>query len=217
MRYLIILFSTYLFGLSTIQKDNLHIAYDVGKMIQAKDGTTFEIALATIMLNETSGGLEVIGDKYQDIYYFLHNSHEIIIDKTSEKYIEYGGYQKKVRIHKGKLKPLEKCSLGKFQVKLSTAKMLIRKYDRLKKYRKFLNNDKKLINMLLLYDYISAEIACHYLKNRYELALKKRLSNPYMRAISAYNGGWNNIKYKKKFLKNKKLVLELIPEWSREK
>lgn len=162
-----------LFGFTIAeQESNLKVAYEVGKTIVADDGTTFEHALATIMMNETSGGIFLIGDKY----------------------------------NKGKLKKIDKCSLGPFQVKLSTAKYLIRTYPRLKQYKRYLNNDKELINILLTETEKSAEIAGMYLLDRYQTAKRRNMSQPYWRAISAYNGGWNNTKYKRKFRHNLKFV-----------
>jgi hypothetical protein len=104
MKYLITLILTtkLLFGLNQDQIRNMKIAYKVGKTIKAKDGTTFENTLASIMGAESSWGEEVIGDKY---------------DKN------------------GRLKSVYESSLGGFQIKLSTAKLTIRKYPHLmKKY-----------------------------------------------------------------------------------
>lgn len=193
-------------NLSLTQEQNIKMAYDIGKDIVAKDGMTFGYALSTVILNETSGGMALIGDKYEDIYYIIHNMVEIRIPKTRDTHMEFHGYSKKIRIHKGKLKPIDECSLGKFQVKLSTAKDMIRQYEHLAKYRRYLRDDAKLINVLLLYDKRSALIAGTYLLNRYELAQRKGLSKPYWRAISAYNGGWNNTKYKNDFKRNRKIV-----------
>ena len=210
MRYLLIfIFTVNLFGITNNQIANLKLAYKVGKNIKANDGMTFEVALSTIMLNETSGGLFVIGDRYKDIYYILHNGKEIKIKPTSKKFIIFKHYTKRVRIHKGTLKPINACSLGKFQIKLSTAKIMIKKYKFLKEYRKYLKDDTRLANLLLLYDTKSAKIAGAYLLDRYNTAKRKKLSDPYYRAISAYNGGWYNKKYILKFKKNRKLILHL--------
>lgn len=159
------------------------MAYDVGKTIVADDGTTFEHALATIMMNETSGGIFLIGDKY----------------------------------NKKKLKTIDKCSLGAFQVKLSTAKYLIKKYSRLRRFKRYLNDDKALINILLTETEKSAEIAGMYLLDRYHAAQKRNMSQPYWRAISAYNGGWNNTRYKNKFRRNLKFVKKVKAKnsWNR--
>lgn len=210
MRYLLIfIFTLNLFGVTNSQIENLKLAYDVGKTIQARDGMTFEVALSTVMMSETSGGTALIGDKYEDVYYIIHDYVEIKIKPTSNKFVLFKNYNKKVRIHKGKLKPIEECSLGKFQVKLSTAKAMIKKYDFLKGYRKYLKDDAKLVNILLLFDTKSAKIAGAYLLDRYNLAKKKKLSDPYYRAISAYNGGWNNERYVSKFKENRTLILFL--------
>jgi len=99
----------------------------------------------------------------------------------------------------GKLKSLYDSSLGAFQIKLSTAKFIIRKTPILMhRFHRLLKNDKVLVNLLLTEPRFSAEIAGHYLRLMYNEAKHKKLSNPYFRTISKYNGSWNNVKYYKR-------------------
>lgn len=154
--------------LSDYQYYNLKKAYNVAKLVKCQDGMTFENAIAGIMLQESSAGKELIGDKYKN----------------------------------GKLKPIYESSLGMMQIKLSTAKEIISKSKYLNSnFKHLLKNDKRLVNMLLTSSEFSALLASYYLKTYYEIAKKKGFSNPYFRAISRYNGGWNNSRYYNKVKK----------------
>lgn len=96
----------------------------------------------------------------------------------------------------GKLKNLYDSSLGAFQIKLSTAKFTIKRTPILmKRFSRIVNNDQILVNLLLTQPRFSAQIAGHYLRLMYEEATSKKLNKPYFRAISRYNGGWNNVVY----------------------
>jgi hypothetical protein len=89
------------FGLTEEQINKIQIAYNIGKTIKARDGMTFEKGLPSVMGQESSFGVYVVGDKWDN----------------------------------GKLKSLYESSLGNMQIKLSTAKITIKKYPNLmKKY-----------------------------------------------------------------------------------
>ena len=168
-----LLISVTLFALSEKQKQNIIEAYNVAKLVKAKDGFSFENTVTYIMLQESSAGLELIGDKYKN----------------------------------GKLKPLLKSSIGIMQIKVSTARETIRKTPFLKKhFSNLLTDDKRIINMLLTSSEFSSLIASHYLVRCYEEAKRKGYSNPYFRAISRYNGGWNNQTYYSKIMKRKYFI-----------
>ena len=97
-------------ALTNSQKQKIQKSYEIGKSIKASDGMTFALTLPSIMGQESSWGVENIGDKY---------------DST------------------GRLKSLYDSSLGNFQIKLSTAKLTILKYPKLrKKYGHLVNKDK---------------------------------------------------------------------------
>ncbi len=95
---IMVVLTSSLFGLNIEQTKKIKIASNIGKHIVAKDGMTFETALPSIMGQESSWGVFVIGDKW---------------DKN------------------GRLKSVYMSSLGNFQIKLSTAKLTIKKYPKL--------------------------------------------------------------------------------------
>jgi len=68
MNKLILLFllSTSLLALNSIQLAKVKTTYNIGNRIKAKDGTTFGVALASIMGQESSWGYYVIGDKIDE-------------------------------------------------------------------------------------------------------------------------------------------------------
>lgn len=51
-------------GLTLEQEEKVKIAYNIGKNIKASDGMTFGFTLPSIMGQESSWGLAIIGDKY---------------------------------------------------------------------------------------------------------------------------------------------------------
>jgi len=56
------LFITKAYALSKEQLTNLQIAYSIGKITKGKDGMTFEKAMASMMLTESSAGVNNKGD-----------------------------------------------------------------------------------------------------------------------------------------------------------
>jgi hypothetical protein len=67
MKLLLILFLTLpLFALSSEQAHKLQVAYYIGTLVKTSDGFSFEKTLCAIMLQESSAGEELIGDKYAD-------------------------------------------------------------------------------------------------------------------------------------------------------
>jgi len=94
--------------LTAIQIKKIQDVYTIGKTIVASDGMSFEKTLPSIMGQESSWGVNVIGDKYDN---------------------------------NGKLKSVYDSSLGNFQIKLSTAKLIIKEYPQLYKKYKYLIYD----------------------------------------------------------------------------
>lgn len=115
------------------------------------------------------------------------------------------------KMKNGNFKPIEEMSLGAFQIRLGTAKDVIRN-NKLKEYMYLLKNDSKLVNKLLTDVKFGATISAHYFINNYNEALKRNMWNPYFRAVSRHNGGWTNKRYYRVFMKDmnkiKKLYLE---------
>lgn len=99
------------------------------------------------------------------------------------------------RYKNGKKKPLVDSSLGAMQIRLETARYVASKVDILAWLQEI--SDTHLMNMLKNNKELSLLVAGQYLKINYERALDRKdfKSNPYYRAISKYNGGWNNKKY----------------------
>ena len=211
------LFSISLAKVSKAQIDRIGNIYKIGKSESAKDGTTFEKALSSIYLQESSAGMMVVGDKYEDKYYYKHYNSIVYLDNKKSSYTEDGQiyftyknkYRKKVYVEKGVLKPLHKSSLGGFQIKLSTAKAIIKK-NKMKQYYYLLENDTKLINKLLIDYKFSAKLALKYLIMAYHEASERKMWNPYFKSISRYNGGWKNVTYYTNVMNRMKTINELI-------
>ena len=101
----------------------------------------------------------------------------------------------------GDLKPLEQMSLGAFQIRIGTAQDVIVN-NNLYQYKYLLKDSLLLVNRLLTDAKFGAIITGYYFVNNYNEALKRNMWNPYFRAVSRHNGGWNNNKYYKVFLKD---------------
>lgn len=108
----------------------------------------------------------------------------------------------------GEFKPLKEMSLGPFQIRVTTAKEIIKKNE-LEKYYTYLQNDTALINKLITDVEFGAKLSAHYFIKNYNEALKRGMSRPYYRAISRHNGGWNNKPYYKALMKNLKSIRKL--------
>ena len=155
------------------QKDNLNIAYNIGKQISAKDGMTFENTLRSIAFTESSAGENIIGDRHWT-------------------------------------RQLSKASLGTYQVRVMTAKEVIKKDKFMNKHFSYLLEDEdKLIRMLLEENEFGALVAGHYLKMNYNYAVKKGI-DPYFYTVSRYNGGSNNTVYVERIRNNIKKIKKEI-------
>lgn len=108
----------------------------------------------------------------------------------------------------GVFKPIEKMSLGIFQIQLRTAKEVI-KNSNLKEYQYLLEKDSLLVNKLLTDIKLGATISAHYFINNYNEAVRRNMWNPYFRAVSRHNGGWNNKRYYRVFLKDMEKIKKL--------
>lgn len=108
----------------------------------------------------------------------------------------------------GEFKPLKEMSLGPFQIRVITAKEII-KNNELKKYYKYLKNDTALINKLITDVEFGAKLSAYYFIHNYNEAVARGMSRPYFRAISRHNGGWNNKPYFQALMKNLRTVRKL--------
>lgn len=96
---------------------------------------------------------------------------------------------------------LKKSSLGVIQIRLNTAKWMIKTTNELKKYSKY--SDVQLINKLISNNAFSAEIGSYFI-----VWLSNNRKN-YMETVSGYNGGIVNWKYYSKVGKALKIITKL--------
>jgi len=101
-------------------------------------------------------------------------------------------------------------SLGDMQVRVLTTREVAKKVKSL--YWVNTMSDEGIANLLLENTQFNLLVSAHYVRLYYNVALKKGLSKPLYRAISRYNGGWNNIDYYEKVMKNMKTINNLIKE-----
>ncbi len=101
-------------------------------------------------------------------------------------------------------------SLGDMQVRVVTAREVAKKVKSLNWVNTM--SDEAIANLLLENTQFNVLVAVHYIRIYYNVALKKGLSRPLYRAISRYNGGWNNTEYYTKVMKNMKTITNLIKE-----
>lgn len=114
------------------------------------------------------------------------------------------------RFEDGSKKPLHQSSLGTMQMQIKTARYLADKYPQLSWLK--LLDDGQLTTQILNSPQFSSMLAGYYLKLNYEVAKKRGYWNPYFKAISRYNGGWNNTTYYKRVMRNMKIIKKLVKE-----
>ena len=166
---LLLLYFSLSFGFTSYQKSIIRDAYNIGKLIKAKNGMTFENSLASIVFTESSAGKYIVGDRFS--------------------------------------KYLRDASLGPFQIRVKTAKWIIKTDKFCNKHFKWLLKDEDvLITYLLTKPKFGAILAGTYLKIYYNVGLKRGYQNPWEYAISRYNGGNKNYKYIKRVRKNMKML-----------
>jgi hypothetical protein len=221
MMFFIFLISTsYLYSqenISAHQWKIKNIAKIIGEDTCIKSKTNkmcFGKTLQAIVWQESSYGLNIIGDRNKKVFYYKFNNTDFIVSKKETflknniRYVYFNLFNKryirKVFIKTIRL-PLSEASLGPFQIRLETAKMVILNF-KLKKHYFLLKDDDKLISSLLSDPWFSGEIASLYLKMNYIHGLKNNHWDPWVLAVSRYNGGNYNEKYLKKIIsKIKKL------------
>ena len=178
---MILVLTTSSFGLTEEQINKVQIAYDIGKTIKAIDGMTFEKGLPSIMGQESSFGVYVVGDKWDD----------------------------------GKLKSLYESSLGNMQIKLSTAKITIKKFPYLmKKYGHLVYDGKSIYLKFKKHK----ELMQHYRKITkyglewyYESELRK---NAHLKKIIYYNSILTNPKWIDKYKRKTKQAISTL-KWAK--
>lgn len=101
----------------------------------------------------------------------------------------------------GEFKPVKEMSLGPFQIRVFTAREIIRNNE-LKAYYKYLDDTTALINKLITDVEFGAKLSAYYFIHNYNEAKARGMSRPYFRAISRHNGGWSNKPYFNALMKN---------------
>jgi len=243
MKFLIsILLITNLFGVSFSQTNVLKTTYKVASWFSAKDGHIFNDTMVAIILTESSGGKQLIGDNYingQEKPFIMKSLgvgqvkletaiHMIIAHKDVyeqfQEYIhkdpfafkKYYKYLIKIEYYQDILNRY-KNKYDERSIKVKRwANRELRHYKKLfSPYKKYYKKDLELAQLLLSDIEFNVSVGALYLIQNYEIALRRHYSNPWFRAISRYNGGWKNKTYYKRVLKNMKIWKKIKHQISR--
>jgi len=143
--------------------------------------------------------------KYQ---YFLHK------DKFAFK--KYSKYLQNIRYFsylKDKYKRRIKSHIGNQKRNKRVLKWIEKelKYNKskFKPFKKYYYKDLQLAQILLSDLRFNIKISTFYLIYNYENAIKRGFKNPWFIAISRYNGGYKNIKYYKRVIRNMKIIRKI--------
>jgi len=144
---------------------------------------------------------------FNDISYLIHP--DISAYKTYVKYLKnidrFKSILKRYRSYLSKTNVKKKIKHYKAVIRWAYKELQYNK-KKLEKYKYIIYKDKQIINLLFSDIRFSAKISTLYLIYNYNYAIKNRMSNPWFRTVSRYNGGWNNKKYYKKVVKKMKLI-----------
>ena len=200
-------------SLSQKQINIIKTVHDVCAQYHARDGMSFDKTCSAIALQESSAGKNIVGDqgsnpgllvnsslgvmqirvrtvlevlknnlKLRNRYQYFWHSDINAIDKYVPILIAMKYYHKKWRRSTG-----------------HRAQYYRKKYIYARKqfarYRKAYRKDLLIAETLLTDIKFSATIAANYLILNYEIAQKRHYWNPWWKAVSRYNGGWENVKY----------------------
>lgn len=216
--FLIALISNINADIATIDKQqlaNLKLTYTTGKGITLPNGDDLALTLATLSFRETSFMTDINSAPVSTKYYVLVNNKKQYV-KIAQKVDEN---KKQVIDIKGKKYVVNKevyygdNSSGPMEMKLSTAKVVIKNTPQLKAYLPLLKNNAELVKKMHTDKQFAVKLAGYYLIMCYkegEQKFGKNRNANFVRAISRYNGGWNNIKYLSKFRKDRMFVKHLI-------
>lgn len=216
--FLIALISNINADTATIDKQqlaNLKMTYTTGKGITLPNGDDLALTLATLSFRETSFMTDINSAPVSTKYYVLVNNKKQYV-KIAQKVDEN---KKQVIDIKGKKYVVNKevyygdNSSGPMEMKLSTAKVVIKNTPQLKAYLPLLKNNAELVKKMHTDKQFAVKLAGYYLIMCYkegEQKFGKNRNANFVRAISRYNGGWNNIKYLSKFRKDRMFVKHLI-------
>ena len=214
--FLIALISNINADTATIDKQqlaNLKMTYATGKSIKMPNGDDLALTLATLSFRETSFMADVNKASFSTKYFIMVNN--------KKQYIKFNKKtkDKQTFVFKGKKYIVNSEnyyndeSFGPMEMKISTAKVVIRNTPQLKQYVDLLSNNSELTKMIHNDKQFAVKLAGYYLimcYNEGEQKFGKNGNVNFVRAISRYNGGWNNIKYLSKFRKDRMFVKHLV-------
>jgi len=230
---IIVLFSIPLFALSPIQNNILKMAYKTASQYKAKDGHIFNDTICSILLTESSAGRYLIGDNYftngKEKPFLLKSlgvgqvrletaielikkypsyfpNYVSLIHKDPLAFKVYSKYLIKIAYYEDIVNRYQNKRTGRAKRVLRWANRELKYYKRkMYKYKDYYTKDLTLAQLLLSDSKFNVKVAVLHLIDNYNTALKRRMSNPYFRAISRYNGGWFNKIYYKRVMKNMKV------------
>ena len=178
------------------------IAAEVGRQNCSTD-RCFTETLQAIAWQESTFGRNLVGDKSKIIYYYKDGHKRVQVpwsrvresDKHMYAVVSGDGTKHEKQVFADvKTKELGNTAVGAFQVKMQTAKRVIKEMG-LEQYKHLLDNDTALIKKLALDARFGALIAVNYLKLNYEHAKRRKIADPWFYAVSKYNGGSKNFTY----------------------
>jgi len=181
-----------------------HMVISIAKDIKTSTGITFEQALCGMLELESNNGKVLMGDAYNYKYYIIKNKKKIFIKSSDVQLIKgtritvYKSKSYNVRMMYDVTRPkkITDVKYGLFHMGIEEAKQAIISNDNLyNKYKDVIENNTALIMLLLTNVNFNIKVAACSLVSNYEIAKKRRMWNPYIKAISRHNGGWFNYRY----------------------
>jgi len=231
MRFMLLLIVMINFIFAQIEQQQirvLNIVYEICSQYSAYDGFTFENTCAAIAMAESSAGQNLIGDQGSHPEILVNSSLGIMqvrvrtalevfkkFPQIRNQYLQlwhddmdaidkYVPLLKKMNYYKLKAN----YSLNNHDIK--SYAYWQHKYEKVKKkfakYRKAYYKDLHIAEMLLADIKFNVKIAVHYLILNYEIAKLRGYPNPWLKAISRYNGGWKNKKYINRILIKMRII-----------
>jgi len=215
------------------QNKILKMAYDIGSQYKAIDNHIFNDTICAILLTESSGGKFLVGDNYFSNgkekpfllkslgagqvkletaiivlrkYPSLFPNHLIYLHKKPFAYKKYYIYLQNISYYSDILRRYKyKKTKRAYKVRRWAKRELAYFKRKMKPYKEYYKLDLELAQLLLSDNRFNIKVALVHLITNYNEALKRKMPNPYFKAISRYNGGWHNKRYYKKVMKNMKL------------
>lgn len=150
-------------------------------------------------------------DKYNDKF---PRQYQYLKHPKYHAYKKFLHYKQKTNYYKRIFNKYSKKE-HKTQRDLRVIKWSLREYRYWKsKYKKYWNNvykayyrkDIRIMNLLLSDPEFYITVSTLKLIDGYDTALKKKMWNPWFKAISRYNGGWKNKQYYQRVIRKMKIV-----------